>query len=133
MVQLSGVKALEMWPSGVTELVEVYQRRRDYLCEGLRSLGWNVKTPKATMYVWAELPAAFKEMGSLKFCESLARETGVALSPGVGFGEDGEGYVRISLVTRDSRFYDMLIRLKKFQKVSGVTIHEPKWKQELGK
>lgn len=132
-IQLAGVKALEIWPQTVKELALTYQRRRDYLCEGLRALGWNVQIPKATMYVWAELPEAYKKMGSLAFCESLARETGIALSPGVGFGSEGEGFVRISLVTRDSRFYDMLIRLKKFQKVSKVTIREPKWKQEVGK
>jgi LL-diaminopimelate aminotransferase len=124
-IQLSGVKALEMWPDSVRELAQVYQRRRDYLCEGLKSLGWDVKVPKATMYVWAKMPAAFQSMGSLKFCEDLVRQTGVALSPGAGFGEAGEGFVRISLVTRDSRFYDMLLRLKKFQNVSGVNIRQP--------
>ena len=78
------------------------------------------------MYVWAEIPEKYKALGSLKFCEKLIQETGIALSPGVGFGPEGEGYVRISLVTRDSRFYDMLLRLKKFQGVTGVTIQQPK-------
>lgn len=125
-IQLSGVKALELWPKQSQEISRIYQRRRDYVVEGLRSLGWNVKMPKATMYLWVEIPEAYRSMGSLKFCETLARETGIALSPGVGFGEAGEGFVRISLVTRDSRFYDMLVRLKKFQKVTGVTIRKPK-------
>ena len=127
-IQLSGVKALESGAEGVRDLVNVYQRRRDYLCAGLQSLGWNVTKPKATMYLWAEIPEAFKNLGSLKFCETLVKETGIALSPGVGFGEEGEGFVRISLVTRDNRFYDMLLRLKKFQKISGVVIREPKVK-----
>lgn len=125
-IQLGGVKALEMWPDGVNELVETYQRRRDYLCEGLKALGWELEVPKATMYVWARIPEKFQEMGSLKFCEKLIKETGIALSPGFGFGTEGEGYVRISLVTRDSRFYDMLVRLKKFLGVKGVTIRPPK-------
>lgn len=125
-IQLSGVKALEIWPGSVRQLVAVYQRRRDYLHEGLTALGWNVRKPKATMYLWAEIPEPFKKLGALKFCEKLIKETGIALSPGVGFGEAGEGFVRISLVTRDSRFYDLLVRLKKFQGVSGVTIREPK-------
>jgi LL-diaminopimelate aminotransferase len=125
-IQLAGVKALEMWPEGVQDLVATYKRRRDYLCQGLQRLGWNLTVPKATMYVWAELPEPFKAMGSLQFCEKLIKETGIALSPGVGFGPEGEGFVRISLVTRDSRFYDMLLRLKKFQGVTGVTIPKPK-------
>src|SRR4051812_13944626 len=99
-----------MWPHGVTELVQTYSRRRDYLCEGMQSLGWNIQKPKATMYLWAQVPEAFRELGSLKLCEKLVKETGIALSPGVGFGPEGEGFVRISLVTRDSRFYDMLVR-----------------------
>jgi LL-diaminopimelate aminotransferase len=126
-IQLCGVKALEMWPEGVWDLVEVYRRRRDYLYEGLTKLGWTINRPKATMYLWAELPEAFRKMGSLKFCESLIQETGIALSPGIGFGEEGEGFVRFALVTRDSRFYDLLVRLKKFQGVSGVNIREPKF------
>ena len=82
--------------------------------------------PKATMYIWAKIPEPFQKMGSLKFCEKLVKETGIALSPGIGFGDEGEGYVRIALVTRDSRFYDLLLRLKKFQGVSGVSFKEPK-------
>lgn len=121
-VQLSGVKALEMWPESVHELARIYERRRDYLFEGLTSLGWKINKPKATMYLWAEIPGPYKQLGSLKFCEKLIKETGIALSPGVGFGDEGEGFVRISLVTRDSRFYDMLLRLKKFQGVKNVTI-----------
>ncbi len=125
-IQLSGVKALEIWPGPVKELVSVYQRRRDYLYDGLTSLGWKLRKPKATMYLWAEIPEPYKKMGSLRFCEKLIKETGIALSPGIGFGEAGEGFVRFALVTRDSRFYDLLVRLKKFQGVSGVTIREPK-------
>ena len=125
-IQLAGVKALESWPESVRDLSAVYQRRRDYVYEGLTSLGWKMAKPKATMYLWAEIPEPFQKMGSLKFCEKLIHDTGIALSPGIGFGEEGEGHVRIALVTRDSRFYDALLRLKKFQGLSGVKIHEPK-------
>jgi LL-diaminopimelate aminotransferase len=127
-IQLSAVKALELWPDFAKELAATYARRRDYLYEGLTSLGWKMQKPKGTMYLWTEIPEAYKSMGSLAFCEKLIRETGIAVSPGVGFGSEGEGFVRISLVTRDSRFYDMLVRLKKFQNVKGVTIREPKTK-----
>jgi len=125
-IQLSGVKALEIWPNYVNELVQVYQRRRDYLYEGLTGLGWNIDKPKASMYLWAEIPEPYKKLGSLKFCEKLIRETGIALSPGVGFGPEGEGFVRFALVTRDSRMYDLLVRLKKFQGVTGFAIRKPK-------
>ncbi len=125
-IQLAGVKALEMWPDVATELANTYQRRRDYLYEGLVNLGWKLEKPKATMYLWAEIPEAFRRLGSLKFCEKLISETGIALSPGVGFGQEGEGFVRISLVTRDSRFYDMLLRLKKFMGVTGINIRAPR-------
>src|SRR5207237_306074 len=110
-IQLSGVKALELWPDCVKELVSVYQRRRDYLYDGLTRLGCKIQKPKASMYLWAEIPESFRSLGSLKFCEKLIRETGIALAPGVGFGKEGEGFVRIALVTRDSRFYDLLLRL----------------------
>ena len=130
-IQLSGVKALEMWPKHVTELVQVYQRRRDYLYDGLTALGWNIDKPKATMYLWAEIPEPYRKMGSLKFCEKLIRETGIALSPGVGFGPEGEGFVRFALVTRDSRLYDLLIRLKKFQGITGASIRKPKIDNKL--
>jgi LL-diaminopimelate aminotransferase len=125
-IQLSAIKALELWPDTVKEISETYRRRRDYLCDGLNRLGWGVTIPKATMYLWAKIPEPFQKMGSLKFCEDLVLKTGIALSPGVGFGQEGENYVRISLVTRDSRFYDALLRLKKYQGVKGVTIKEPK-------
>jgi aspartate/methionine/tyrosine aminotransferase len=124
-IQLSAVKALEMWPDYVNELVAVYQRRRDYLYEGLTGLGWKMRKPRATMYLWAEIPEAYKKLGSLKFCEKLIQETGIALSPGVGFGPEGEGHVRLALVTRDSRMYDLLVRLKKFQGVSGYAVKKP--------
>lgn len=124
-IQLSGVKALELWPDYPKALSAIYQRRRDYLYDGLTSLGWKIQKPKATMYLWAEVPEAYKAMGSLRFCEELIRETGIALSPGVGFGSEGEGYVRFALVTRDARLYDLLVRLKRFQKVAGVAIRQP--------
>jgi LL-diaminopimelate aminotransferase len=124
-IQLAGIKALETWPSTVLEIAEVYRRRRDYLYDGLTKLGWKINKPKATMYLWAEIPEPFKKMGSLKFCEKLIKETGIAISPGAGFGKAGEGFVRFALVTRDSRFYDLLVRLKKFMGVKGVSIHAP--------
>jgi LL-diaminopimelate aminotransferase len=117
-IQLSGVAALEHWPAIVTPTVETYQRRRNEMIDGMAKIGWVVPKPKATMYIWAPLPEKFKEMGSMAFAEKLLLETGVVVSPGVGFGAGGEGYVRISLVTHDNRFHDALLRFKKI--LSGV-------------
>jgi LL-diaminopimelate aminotransferase len=113
-VQLAGVKALESWPEIITPTVNAYAHRRDFMVEGLSRLGWKVNKPLATMYLWAPLPDGFQKMGSLAFAERLVRETGIAVAPGVGFGEAGEGFVRFALVTHDQRFHDVLVRLKKF-------------------
>jgi aspartate/methionine/tyrosine aminotransferase len=113
-LQLAAVAALEGPQDCVKDMVEVYRRRREYFVNGLRKLGWNVNMPKATMYVWAEIPEQYKTLGSLKFAEKLIRETGIAVAPGIGFGPEGEGYVRFAMVTHDNRFHDVLLRLKKF-------------------
>ncbi len=112
-IQLSAVAALEGWPSNVRPTLDVYRKRRDHLVEGLNKMGWQVPKAKATMYVWAPLPEPFRAMGSLAFAEKLLRETGVAVAPGVGFGAGGEGFIRMSLVTHDNRFHDVLLRFKK--------------------
>lgn len=115
-IQLAGILALKSGQESVRRTVEVYRKRRDYMIHGLAKMGWFVPKPRATMYLWAELPGAFKKMGSLAFSEKLIRETGIAVAPGVGFGPHGEGFVRIALVTHDKRFHDVLLRLKKFLK-----------------
>lgn len=112
-IQLSAVAALNSWPDTVQQVSAVYQKRRDMMVEGLGKIGWPMEKPKATMYLWIPLPDVFKPMGSLAFAEKLLRETGIAVSPGVGFGAGGEGYIRMSLVTHDKRFHDVLLRLKK--------------------
>jgi aspartate/methionine/tyrosine aminotransferase len=86
------------------------------MSQGLEKLGWSAQKTKGTMYLWAAYPDSLKKMGSLKICENLLKETGVVLSPGVGFGKYGEGYVRISLVTHDRRFHDALLRISQFTK-----------------
>jgi LL-diaminopimelate aminotransferase len=112
-LQLAGVAALTGPQDCVANICKVYQKRRDVMVEGMNKLGWKVSNPKATMYLWAPIPDKFKQMKSLEFCEFLLKETGIAVSPGNGFGEYGEGYVRIALVTHDNRFHDALLRLKK--------------------
>jgi len=122
-LQLAAVAALDGPQDCVKDMVELYRRRRDYFVAGLNKLGWPVALPKATMYVWAKIPKPYEKMDSLSFAEALIRETGIAVSPGVGFGEHGEGYVRFALVTHDDRFYDALLRLRKFLKKGSVTIN----------
>ncbi len=112
-IQLAASCALESSQECIKKQCDIYASRRDKMVDGLRKIGWELRKPLATMYLWAKLPEKFRMMGSLKFCEELLKSTGVALSPGVGFGDHGEGYVRISLVTHDNRFHDALIRINK--------------------
>jgi LL-diaminopimelate aminotransferase len=112
-IQLSAVAALENWPADVEPTLAVYSKRRDLMVDGLNKLGWQIEKPKATMYVWAPLPEPFKALGSLAFAEKMILETGVVVAPGVGFGAGGEGFIRMSMVTHDNRFHDVLLRFKK--------------------
>ena len=84
-------------------VARVYEKRRNVLIEGLREAGWIVQPPKASMFVWAQIPEPFRAMGSLEFTKSVLQETQVALSPGIGFGPMGEGFVRFSLIEEDER------------------------------
>ncbi len=102
-IQVAAITALEGPQDCVAEIRETYRRRRDVLCEGLRSLGWTVEKPKGTMFVWAPIPEPYRAMGSLEFSKKLLADAKVAVSPGVGFGEYGEGYVRFSLIENEHR------------------------------
>lgn len=112
-IQVAAISALDS-PSSVTkEIAEVYTKRRDVLVDGLNSIGWNVTKPKASMFVWAPIPDKFSEMGSLKFAKMLLDEAEVVTSPGVAFGEYGEGYLRISMVENDQRIKQAVRNIKK--------------------
>ncbi|MBI4395635.1 MAG: aminotransferase class I/II-fold pyridoxal phosphate-dependent enzyme, partial [Elusimicrobia bacterium] len=115
-LQLAAVAALEGPQDCVRQMVEVYRRRRDYFVTELNKLGWITPLPKATMYVWTPIPEPWRKNGSLAFCEELLKSTGIATTPGAGFGEAGEGFVRMALVTHDNRFYDAILRLRRFLK-----------------
>ena len=111
-IQIASIIALEGDQSVVTDIVEVHRRRRNVLVTGLNKLGWNVPKPKGTMFVWAPIPEAFRAMGSLEFSKLLIEEAKVAVSPGIGFGEYGEGYVRFALVENEQRIRQALRGLK---------------------
>jgi len=92
---------------------EIYQSRRDALCDGLGRIGWEVAKPRGTMFVWAPIPAAYREMGSLEFAKFLVTEGKVAVSPGVGFGPGGDGHVRFALIENEQRIGQAVRSLRK--------------------
>ncbi len=118
-VQVAAISALEGDQSCVSEINAQYRDRRDVLCQGLNAAGWQVDPPKATMFVWARLPECYREMGSLEFSKKLLREAKVAVSPGVGFGEHGEGYVRFGLIENEHRTRQAIRNIKRMIKVDG--------------
>ena len=102
-IQIASIIALNECDTEVAEIAEKYRRRRDALCDGLSRSGWPVEKPKATMFVWAKIPEAYESMGSVEFSKLLLQEARVATSPGIGFGEYGEGYVRFALIENEHR------------------------------
>lgn len=102
-IQIASIIALNELQESVKEIVNVYRKRRDTLIEGLQRVDWMVEKPKATMFVWAKIPDQFREMGSLEFCKLMIKEAKVAVSPGIGFGDVGDGYVRFALVENEQR------------------------------
>lgn len=112
-VQVAAAAALNGPQDCVAEIRAVYKRRRDVLVESMRAAGWDIPPPPATMFAWAPLPAPFREMGSMDFSKLLLREAGVAVAPGAGFGEYGEGFVRIGLVENEQRIRQAARGVKK--------------------
>ena len=92
---------------------EIYQSRRDALCDGLERIGWHVERPRGTMFVWAPVPEPYRHLGSLEFASYLVREANVATSPGVGFGPGGEGYVRFALIENEQRTKQAMRNLRR--------------------
>jgi alanine-synthesizing transaminase len=113
-VQVAATAALNGPQDCIAEIRERYKARRDVLIEGLRQAGWEVPSPPASMFAWAPLPPRFKEMGSLAFSKLLLEQANVAVSPGIGFGEYGEGYVRIALVENRQRLRQATRNIKQF-------------------
>ncbi len=112
-IQIAAIIALNENQDCVAETVEIYRRRRDTLINGLKRIGWEIEKPKGTMFVWAEIPEAFKKMGSINFTKHLLEEGKVAVSPGIGFGECGEGFVRFALVENEPRIKQAVKGIKK--------------------
>ena len=111
-IQVASIAALEGPQECVAEICEIYRKRRDVLIDGLNKIGWHVPSPKATMFVWAEIPEQYKHLGSLEFSKLLLTEAKVAVSPGIGFGEYGDGHVRFALIENEERTRQALRGMK---------------------
>lgn len=113
-IQVAAAAALNGPQDCVREMREIYHTRRDVLIDSFQKAGWDVPSPRASMFAWAPLPAGFEDMGSLEFSKRLVEEAGVAVAPGIGFGEHGEGFVRIALVENEQRIRQAARAVKKF-------------------
>ena len=115
-IQIASIVALRGQQECVEEIRKTYESRRNVLIKGLHQAGWNVDPPKATMFVWAEIPKKFQKMGSLEFTKFLIQEAKVAVSPGIGFGEGGDNFVRFALVENEHRTRQATRGIKKVLK-----------------
>ena len=102
-IQIASIIAVNEFDGYPTQVSDIYKRRRDVLVEGLNRTGWKVPKPRGTMFVWGEIPGPYAEMGSLEFSIQLLKHARVAVSPGIGFGPSGEGFVRFALVENEHR------------------------------
>jgi alanine-synthesizing transaminase len=112
-IQIAGIIALNECPEVPKQIREIYRSRRDALCESLDRIGWDMPVPPATMFAWAPIPDEFKAMGSLEFAKFMVQEGKVAVSPGVGFGREGDGHVRFALVENEQRIRQAVRGMRK--------------------
>lgn len=122
-IQVAAAAALNGPQDCVDEVRQIYKRRRDVLVESFARAGWDIPPPPATMFAWAPIPEKFKSLGSVEFSKLMIEKADVAVSPGLGFGEYGEGYVRIALVENEHRIRQAARNLKKFLAQSPETLH----------
>ncbi|VVE14854.1 glutamate-pyruvate aminotransferase [Pandoraea aquatica] len=119
-VQVAAIAALEGDQTCVEEIREQYQRRRDVLYKGLTEAGWAVDLPKASMYIWARIPEQYRALGSLEFAKKLLAQAKVSVSPGIGFGEYGDEYVRFALIENESRIRQAVRGIKHMFREDGL-------------
>jgi len=119
-IQVAAIAALEGPQDCVREIAAKYQRRRDVLCKGLAEAGWRVDVPKASMYVWARIPERYRAAGSLEFAKKLLADAKVSVSPGVGFGEYGDGHVRFALIENENRIRQAVRGIREMLRRDGV-------------
>ena len=112
-IQVAGIIALRDCDETIPELANIYQARRDVLCSSLERAGWNIQKPKAGMFVWAKIPEPFNKMGAMQFAIEMMNRANVAVAPGTGFSEEGEGYLRLALVENEERLRQAVRQMKK--------------------
>jgi alanine-synthesizing transaminase len=112
-IQIAGIMALRHCDDDVVKQAGLYQGRRNVMCDGLERIGWPVQPPKAGMFVWTRIPAPFDRMGSMDFSIEMMHRANVALAPGIGFGEEGEGYLRLALVENEHRIRQAIRQMKR--------------------
>jgi len=122
-IQVAAAAALNGPQDCIDEIRAIYKRRRDCLVDAITRAGWQIPSPPATMFAWAPIPEMFAHLGSLEFSKLLLEKASVAVSPGVGFGEYGEGYVRIALVENEQRIRQAARNVRKFLTESARTLH----------
>jgi alanine-synthesizing transaminase len=123
-VQIAAIHALNGPQEYVESVRQRYRRRRDVLIDGLDRVGWHIPKPKGTMFVWAEIPEQFRHLGSMKFAELLLTEAKVSVSPGIGFGEYGDDFVRFALIENEHRTRQAVRGVRKV--FGGVSVPELK-------
>jgi alanine-synthesizing transaminase len=119
-IQIASVIALDGPQECVEEVRQLYESRRNVLAKGLHEAGWMVDVPKASMYIWAKIPEAYRKMGSLEFAKKLLSEAKVAVSPGVGFGEYGDDHVRFALIENEERTRQAVRGIKDMFRKDGL-------------
>lgn len=119
-IQVAAITAMESGDECVKEICELYRERRDILCDGLNNIGWQVEKPKATMFVWAKIPEKLQKLGSLEFSKYLLENAKVAVSPGIGFGKEGDAFVRFGLIENVDRTRQALRNLKTLFRKEGL-------------
>lgn len=119
-IQIAAIEALEGDQSCVKEISNMYQDRRDVLCNGLDSIGWIVTPPKATMFVWAKIPEFYQHMRSLEFTKKLLKSAKISVSPGIGFGSYGDQYVRFGLIENEHRTRQAIRGIREMFKKDGL-------------
>jgi alanine-synthesizing transaminase len=112
-IQIAAIVTMNEAPDYPKVVNEIYQSRRDALCEGLNRIGWPLEKPRGTMFVWAPIPEPYREMGSLEFAKFLVTDAKVATSPGMGFGKGGEGFVRFALIENEQRIAQGVRNMKR--------------------
>lgn len=123
-MQIAATIALDGDQSCIEEIKEKYQTRMEVLIQSFKDAGWEIQKPKASMFIWAKIPSVVEHLGSMEFCKQLLQEAKIALSPGVGFGHHGEGYVRIALIENQKRIRQAARNLKVFLKRFEDTKHK---------